>query len=214
VTATDTTGDTNSAVVTVNAERPERYIRLVALSESGTAPLETTLRVDGMFSFTADQPSYTGPGTVEFLDSSDENEFKVRMSVAGVYYFTAEVVKEDVTYSDTVTVIVMDQIQLNVLLKNKWNDMKVALTAGNIETALNYHKESSQDKYRAIYTALGDDLAGLAQGMQEISPVFIDDFQAKYRIRQDHDIDGQIVTITYYIYFRRDEHGLWKIDKY
>ncbi len=36
----------------------------------------------------------------------------------------------------------------------------------------------------------------------------------KYRITQDHIIDDQSVTITYYVYFSRDEYGLWKIDKY
>jgi hypothetical protein len=55
-----------------------------------------------------------------------------------------------------------------------------------------------RDRYAAIYTALGDKLPTLAGQMQAIAPVYLDGVRAKYRIRQDHDVDGQTVTITYY----------------
>ena len=71
-----------------------------------------------------------------------------------------------------------------------------------------------RDRYAAIYAALGDGLPTLAGQMQAIAPVYLDGVRAKYRIRQDHDVDGQTVTITYYIYFSKDEHGIWKIEKY
>jgi hypothetical protein len=50
--------------------------------------------------------------------------------------------------------------------------------------------------------------------MQEIEIIFLEGNRAKYAINRDHDIDGQIITITYFIYFSRDINGLWKIERY
>ena len=213
VRATDTTGDFNEASIGVAARLPEDYIRIVAFQETGIAPFETTLRVDGSFGFAAGLPTVVGPGTVDIL-ATEENEFKISVSSEGLYYFTANVEKGEATYNDSVAVLVMSQIEIDLLLRNKWNEMKAALLSGDIEKALNYHQSSSQGQYSAIYNALGTDLSGMVQGMREISPVYFGDAYAKYRITQDHIVDDQSVTITYYVYFSRDEYGLWKIDKY
>jgi hypothetical protein len=50
--------------------------------------------------------------------------------------------------------------------------------------------------------------------MQAISWICYVDGTAKYRIRQDHEIDGEVVTVTYYIYFSRGDSGLWLIERY
>ena len=70
------------------------------------------------------------------------------------------------------------------------------------------------EKYGTIYNALGDHLYTLLENMREISPVFFEGARAQYRILRDHEIEGQTVAITYYIYFSRDMNGIWKIDKY
>ena len=49
VRATDTTGDFNEASIGVTAHLPEDYIRIIAFQETGIAPFETTLRVDGIW---------------------------------------------------------------------------------------------------------------------------------------------------------------------
>jgi hypothetical protein len=132
----------------------------------------------------------------------------------GIYYFTAEVIHDTVTYTDTIAVVVVDASALDALLQQKWTDMKVALISDNIEEALQYHHERSQERYSAIYNAIGSELPALVSQMQSISLIYCVDGTAKYRIRQDHDINGQIVTITYYVYFIHDEDGLWRIEKY
>jgi hypothetical protein len=132
----------------------------------------------------------------------------------GIYYFTAEVIDDTVTYTDTIAIVVVDASALDALLQQKWADMKTALISGNIEKALQYHHERSQERYSAIYKAIGSDLPTLVSKMQDISLIYCVDGTAKYRIRQDHNINGQIVTITYYVYFIHDEDGLWRIEKY
>ena len=154
------------------------------------------------------------PGVVEFLSSSAE-EYSIRITTPGIYYFTAEVTDDQSnTFTDTVAVQVINEAVLDALLRAKWEGMRAALIAGDIEEALTYHQSDMREKYAAIYSALGSELPVLTQQMREISPIYFDDVLAKYRIRQDHNIDGQTVTITYYIYFSRDENGLWLIEKY
>jgi plastocyanin len=213
IIATDVDGYVRTATATVTAAMPERYIRISANIEAANAPLETALRIDGTFSIDDSALSYAGPGTVDFLETGAD-AYRVGMVDEGIYYFTAEAVHDTVTYMDTIAVVVVDASALDALLQQKWTDMKVALIADNIEEALQYHHERSQERYSAIYNAIGSELPALVSQMQSISLIYCVDGTAKYRIRQDHDINGQIVTITYYVYFIHDDYGLWRIEKY
>ena len=139
----------------------------------------------------------------------------MEMDCEGLYFFTAQVVDEEgVLYDDSFAIAIISGEQLDMLLKAKWDDVKTALIAGDIETALRYHNEKSHEKYTAIYNALGAHLPTLVAQMQNLSWIGYADGTAKYRIRQDHDVEGQIVTITYVIYFSRGRNGIWSIEKY
>ena len=212
-TATDTDGYTTSASITVHAETTGDYIRLSADTESGISPLEVTLSIEATFSFTDSSLTYTGPGEVETLDST-AYEYRVRMTTEGIYYFTAEVNHESNTYTDTIAIEVLSEAALDALLKAKWDGMKAALIDGDIQKALLYQYEGLRDKYEAIYNLLGSDLATKIQQMQDIELIYATGDRAKYRIKRDHNIDGQTVTITYYIYFSKNGNGLWQIERY
>jgi hypothetical protein len=212
--ATDSEGNTGSASITVNLSPAVHYIHLRVDQESGISPFATTLKVDGSFNFTAQPPACIGPGPVGIVNGAQENDYNVTLTTPGTYYFTSTVEFEGAIYSDTVAIYVMDKTQLDNLLKLKWNAMKQALICGNIEGAMAYYQKAVHEKYNAIYTALGSELTTLIQQMNDISPIVFYDVLAKYRIRQDHDINGQMITITYYIYFSKDEKGLWRIENY
>ncbi|HBF43578.1 MAG TPA: adhesin, partial [Desulfobacteraceae bacterium] len=109
---------------------------------------------------------------------------------------------------------VLDEADLNALLKAKWNGMKAALASQDISNALNYFAEDKKDLYNDIYTALNDNLPQIVQDMQDIQLICVWDKSAKYRIRRDQLCNGQIYPITYYIYFMVDDDGLWKIYRY
>jgi hypothetical protein len=137
------------------------------------------------------------------------------MTTEGIYYFTVEVMDDQHTvYTDTVGVQVMNLIALDILLKSKWHGMKQALIGGDRQRALAYHHEVLRHKYEAIYNLLGDDLAGKVAQMQDIEFIYATGDRAKYRIRRNHNIQGQTVTITYYIYYSKNEKGLWVIERY
>ena len=50
--------------------------------------------------------------------------------------------------------------------------------------------------------------------MQPISLIYYEDEIAKYRINRIHDINGNPVTITYYVYFSKDDDGVFKVYKF
>jgi hypothetical protein len=149
-----------------------------------------------------------GPAEVTFLDLTID-EARLEIATSGVYTFSVEVIdQEGETYTDSVSVEVVNAAALDGLLRDKWAGMKAALMAGDVQGALAYHHEYARKRYGAIYNALGDALPALIGQMQAISWICYVDGTVKYRIRQDHEIDGEVVTVTYYIYFSRGENGL------
>jgi hypothetical protein len=213
VIATDNHGFTQTAFATVTAVTPKHHVRLIPSMTSGSSPFTFTLIIDSSFSIEDTTISYNGPGPAEFVEV-DPDEYRVTMVDEGITWFTADVLHKGVVYSDTVAIMVVDVAQIDALLQRKWEDMKTELISGNIEEALKYYQERSRENYRIIYKAIGNELPRLVQQMRDISLIYCIDDRSKYRIRQDHEINGQITTITYYIYFTRDDNGLWWIEKY
>jgi hypothetical protein len=213
VTATDIDGHTRTEQISVNAAQPQHHVSLNAAVESGTRPLLSALAISGTFGIADSALSFSGPGPVEIVESGADR-YRIRLSDPGMYYVTAEVVRGAALYADTIAMLGVDPLEIDLLLRQKWSDMKTALRSGDIELALQYHHTRSHESYRAVYTALGSELPDLAAQMEDISRVYCIDGTAKYRIRQTHDVDGRLVPITYYVYFVQDDNGLWRIQKY
>jgi len=112
-TATGTDGNTATRSVTVNGELSGHYIKISADTESGISPLETTLRVTGSIKFAEPFLTYTGPGHVEFLEIASNNEYGVRISTEGIYYFIAEVIdtKNNTHYTNTIAILVLSKTE-------------------------------------------------------------------------------------------------------
>jgi len=214
--ATDAAGNTARSSVTITAEPTERFIRIRANTESGVSPLETTLEVDGSFDFTESSISYTGPGTVEILDGTDDNEYNVKMTDTGIYYFTAEVTDDQNNlYTATKAVCVFDEGQLDVLLREKWNGMKSALGNGDIDGALAYFAKGYRDNYQKVFTSLTKDkLQAIVSEMREIEKIGIGENRATYGINRAETIKGVVHDITHYIFFVKDGRGLWKVESF
>jgi len=215
-TMTDKNGNTVITSITLIAEAAANEVILTADPASGVSPFDTTLRIEAPFTLRGEPYfSYTGPAEVEILDSTTHNEYNVRITTEGIYYFTVQARDElYLIHTDTVAVQVLSEAALDALLKEKWDEMKGALAAGDNEKALRYHHPAFKDRYEAIYALLGNKLSSLAEEMQDIELIFAEGDRAKYRVNRDHEIDGQMVIITYYVYFSRDQNGLWKIERY
>ncbi|WP_155319544.1 hypothetical protein [Desulfosarcina alkanivorans] len=212
-TAMDINGHSQSADVSVSAAVPEHYIELHANITSGSAPLDFSLHIRGTFSIQDAIITYTGIAPVELMEV-EPDEFQVSMIDEGIAWYTAKVVHEGVTYTDTIAVMVVDKEEIDSLLQQKWTDMKTALFARNIEKAIDYFDDNKKNLYEEIYTALGDHLPQIAGDMQAISMISIDDKTAKFRIRRIETHNTGTYEITHYIYFIVDDNGIWKIYRF
>ncbi len=208
VSATDTDGNTVSTSINVNAVTDGNYVRITANIESGIAPLESVLRIDIPYGYTDSTITASGPAQPEFLDVTPD-EVKVRMTVEGIYTFTASAKdSQSVTYSDTIAIVVLNKTELDALLKGKWEGMVAALMGGDIELSVKYFAEDYKDRYRQIFTGLTPEkISSLFSNILEIKLGKIYDLNAQCSaIRQE--IGG---TFSYPVTFVMDENGIWGI---
>ena len=73
---------------------------------------------------------------------------------------------------------------------------------------------STQEKYRTSFGRLGDRLVDVVGNMKALRLVYAKDQIAKYDIERDIVFDGQLRTISYPVYFSKDNDGIWKIDQF
>lgn len=90
-----------------------------------------------------------------------------------------------------------------------WETYRQALMAGDLDLALECHIPGDH-KYGKIFKALGKDkLKKMAEQMNPIGKITMDDMSAKYRITRNEKGN----EISYYIYFS-NMNGEWKIVQY
>jgi hypothetical protein len=143
-------------------------------------------------------------------------EFNCDFKVPGIYTFKYVVEDEQgVEYaSQPVSVNVLDEAALDALLKSRWNGMKNAMSAQDIEGAIGYFTYGQRDTFREIYTLAQDKLAEIALNMQNIELIYQLNDTAEYRIYRDIIFNGQPETVAFYIYFQREGDGIWRIRDY
>jgi len=177
-------------------------------------PFNTTLKLDGTFGFTQNPDVSASSNNVDIVKNSGEFTYNTIISETGLYYVTAEAQRDGNSYTDTIALLVNNQSTLDAMMQAKWDGMKTALVNGDIQGALNYYQESSKEKYQKIFEALTDQLHGVASAMRDIELVYINEKVAKYRIKKQEILQGQIYDITYFIYFVKGYDGLWKVESF
>jgi hypothetical protein len=218
VVAADTSGDSVEETLTVYADITAPYIEIKADAVEGIAPLQTELTVYNPFGLQNPAITYTGPADVQIIAGDDSGLYPIEIPEPGLYEFTVEATDEhNNLYTDAVTIVVFDEAEIRVLLEAKWDGMKDKLSAEDVSGALSFHHDVSKRKYESIYTLLKDKLPQIIEQMQDIELIYAKNHKAKYRIHRNHKVDeytDEEVTVTYYIYFSKDQNGLWKIEKY
>ncbi|MFA7061455.1 MAG: hypothetical protein WC156_11650 [Pedobacter sp.] len=190
---------------------PGNYIRISSNIESGIAPLNISLRLDGSFSIANPQINFSGPVPITLRAGASPTDFTTALTVEGTYTFTASAVGPDgQMYSDTVLITVVSLTKLENLLKGKWEGMKTAIINGNIDTALSYMVATVQDRYRTILTAPSYEAAAR---FSEISRIEI--FTVNGRAVQAGAIRLEdSVEYAYPLNIVQDVDGIWKIVGY
>ena len=207
--ATDACGYRASDSVTINTQTLDEKIRLTANPESGIPTLTVTLEAEAYLPTAISGYSWDTDG-----DGTPDQAGPALSKVAATYqvpgiYFPIVTITDAAgnIFSETAIVNVLSREEVDAWLKGKWNSMKTALAKGTIDNALNYFAKESQEVYRQIYQLLLPQLPSLASAMRDITLVGINGNVAEYYIRRNQ----KQMDISYFIYFVKDENGIWKI---
>ena len=210
VTATDSAGSTASTSVSLTAATTGSHITVTPIIESGVSPLTVTLRIDGTFTISNSQIFASGPGTAE-LQASDVDEYTAKITGDGIYVFTAKVTADDGTmYEDSASVTVLSMSDMDRQLQAKWEAMKTKLKSIDIEGAVGYFAESSQNSFREQFTLLESQLGQIVAGMRQFRMVKVRERFAEYDMRTL--LNGQ--EYSFQILFMKDIDGIWKIRSF
>ena len=125
----------------------------------------------------------------------------------GIVYFTARVVHEGVTYTDTIAIIVVDEAEIDALLQQKWENMKAKLGSGDIDEALNDFSEGTKPMFEYNFNLLSDHMSEIIAGMQSITLVRIEENQAVYNLVGEQA--GQ--NFSFNLLFMKSADGIWRI---
>ncbi|NLX53406.1 MAG: hypothetical protein GXY72_15035 [Deltaproteobacteria bacterium] len=210
-TAKDINGTTATKSITVNAAIPQNFIEMSAYPDSGIAPMEVTLRINGTFSIGNPTITFTGASTVEQLVSDNPEEYKYKLTTEGVYYFTAQVTGPDGNnYADKIAVTVLPLNIVDTLLKSKWTGMTEALQRGDPSSALNYILPSRRENYEVVFTVLKDHWTSITASYRSFTLISMEASVARYELAAVKN--GR--TYVYQIDFRQDASGLWFVDEF
>jgi sugar lactone lactonase YvrE len=209
-TATDAHGNTQASSITVNSAPSGDYVEITAIPESGISPFESTLTINSSLALTNTQLIDTGPAQVEYLSTS-ASQYRVRMTAAGTYHFTATV--KDMNnnlYQDTIAITVLLKSDLDNLLRAKWEAMRAKLAGGDIEGALVSFDESTKQEYRDLFEVLSTMLATVAHDLSDVQLVEFTGDAAIYDIRTTRD--G--TECSFQLLFTKDATGIWGINSF
>lgn len=210
--ATTTTGATASHTVAITVSGTLASATTLLVSpQSGVVPLTVRFSLPRVPGATIGL-DFDGNGTVDFAGPSLEGQ-TFTYTLPGIYFPRAMVTDAGGTQSTVTAVVnVLAPDQMDALLKGKWNAMKTALIRNDIVGALQFFTPEQQPRFRTLFTDLSAQIAQIAQDMQDIQLVYVIENTAKYRLRRTQPYGGQLVTITYYVYFIQDGTGLWSIE--
>jgi hypothetical protein len=138
-------------------------------------------------------------------------EYRIKIATEGIYYFTASIKdSNNIPYQDTIAIHVLSETELDALLRSKWEGMKWALSQGKIGDALKHITKASRNEYSEIFELLAPQLPTLASAMREISLVGIAGNVAEYYIKRFQ----RGTDISYFLYFIKDEDGIWRLNSF
>jgi chitodextrinase len=207
-------GNTGQKTVTVHGNPLQKLVAISSDAITGISPVETYLTISAPLNYTYTL-SYTNPsgGQVEFLAEADTNKRHIRLTGEGIYVFTVKMIdSQNNEHSDSVSIVVQSKQKIDTTLRQKWDEMKAAMTNKNVDGALKNFNDASKEEYREIFTSIINDLPALAIEMSNLEFVCIRGPVAKYRLKRNEEIEGQQYNLTYYVYYVQNPFGNWTID--
>jgi PKD repeat protein len=206
----DSNGATGRAETTVHmAYSP--YVTLRSYVTIGLPPLTVYFhaRAEVKGHITKYQIDYDGDGVNDY-ECTDFFNIKHTYTAEGVYFpkLTATDSKGN-KYTDTIAVAVVNRKGLEMQLKAKWEEMKTALLAGEIEKAVGYFiPGKTRSDYRKLFSEMGRDK--INKTYSNIIDIRLDSF-ANYSAQCSVIRKEKGGMYSYSVQFMKDQDGVWRI---
>jgi hypothetical protein len=150
-----------------------------------------------------------GDGTTDFTGTTLDG-VTVTFAEPGIYFPTVRVTDTSNTvHTDTAMVQVVNEVQLDVQLRAKWEAMKNALRSGNTAAAASYIIASKRTSYETIFSNLTIPFLSIDQMLGDITFETIKGLEVEYEMLMDDGPDG---IVSYVVLFSLDEDGVWRIS--
>ncbi len=215
IEALDSSGRKVQATLHLTFEPSWAGVELKPDKTRGPSPLEVLFETESFLG--TDNPlvssalSCSGPGRA-LVEQSSPGSFRATLEGIGLFDCTLRATdSRGASHTDTLSIALYDSAELDVHLQEHWKGMQEAMVTGDIEKTVSFFSVDSQDRYRQIFTALGEKLPGVAAAMREIELVEMAEGGALYRIKKPEIHGGRNYEVSYEIFFVQDIDGLWKI---
>lgn len=173
----------------------------------GVGPLTVSFALHGVPGPASVELDADGDGVSDFVGANLRG-LSFTYATPGVYL--ASVMVTDMQGQRTTlgaVVEVFDRAGLDTVFQDRWAAFRQALARGDIDGAAAMIVGPAREKYRGAFQRLGTDLPAMAADLRDLVLQSIDGATAEYLTTQDRD--G--ATFVHFVYFMRDEDGLWKI---
>jgi PKD repeat protein len=215
--ATDQTGAKHQMNVAVAVTTQSGYVDLLATPSIGipvpkqNGPASLHVRLTSSPATTHAVTNYAwdfdGSGSDD-LSCYSHNNVTASYQQTGLYLTKGTV--RDTTgnkYTDTAIVNVLDKTEMNGFFTQKWDNMKSALSSGNIAEATGHFYKGVQAVYNQQFSEIASSLHMLADKMGSFKLVKVTDNIAEGDLRSSKD--G--IEYSFQVLFIRDANGDWGI---
>ncbi len=205
-------GQTNFAQRQISVAADPAAMRLNPSRELEIAPATIGFTVDNLpEEIERVETDLDGDGIYE-LSGPELPPLSVDYAAPGLRSVTLRVTEQSgIVRIATAWVSIVEFGQMDVLLKQRWDEFRAALARGDVAAAKTLIAgAAARETYGKVLSELPGRLTAIAESMAGILPVYIRPEFAKYlltRVENGRDVG-------YYVYFVRDADGLWRIAQF
>lgn len=213
ITATIKTlnGQTTTETVTVNNSYVSSYLELNASPSGGPAPLdaEFTYQLSGQGLVSEARIDYEGDGTDDAIAGANAPPFQHTYTAPGLYEAKLTIVSDGGQIHRASTVIqVLSAASMDAVFSEVWNAMNGALSAGSPTQTSTFLTAAAQAKYGPVFETLLPRMNDIITSYSPLIRVSLSTDIGEYAINRLIDGRNQI----FFIYFIKDEDGVWRLD--
>lgn len=185
-------------------------ITLTAESVNGIAPFTTTFRLANIDGYDVAEAAvdFDADGIADYRLQQPDEAVTHTFNHSGLYdvTMTARTVAGEMLQMK-VAVLVQSSEELDELLRSVWNGMNQALTAGDVQQALNFVTRKSRRRYEPVFDALRDHMGEIVSSYSDPIAVTLTEGMGEYAVNRI--IDGE--DYIFLIYFLKDGGGVWRV---